>query len=164
MKKYRLLSFLLLFSLLISCMVPAASAENETAESTAEASAASETAEGVTEPETQAWEQPLSEEPLTAGGLLDYNYTSDFQIQAKAAALIELSTDTLIYGYEIDKQIYPASLTKIMTCILAIEHGNLDDVLTVSGTALQNLSEFGSTAGLKEGTDRTEHRHPDLWL
>ncbi len=40
-----------------------------------------------------------------------------------------------------------------MTCILAIEHGNLDDVLTVSGTALQNLSEFGSTAGLKEGEE-----------
>ena len=51
----------------------------------------------------------------------------------------------------LDEKVYPASLTKIMTCMLALEHGNLDDIVTVSHEALQDLNAAGSSAGLLEG-------------
>lgn len=83
--------------------------------------------------------------------LREYNYPTDFTIDAAAYALIELNSNSIIYSKELDMKRYPASLTKLMTCMLAIEYGNPEDVLTVSKTALENLSEFGSTAGLVEG-------------
>ena len=94
-------------------------------------------------------------EPIEQSALTPYPFAEDLEIRAKAAMLIELNSNTLVYEQDKDVQLYPASLTKIMTCMLAIEYGNLDDVLTVSKTALQNLSEFGSTAGLKEGEELT---------
>ncbi len=98
-----------------------------------------------------------SQEPATdtieLEALTPYPFPVELEVRAKAAMLIELNSNTLIYEYQKDVQLYPASLTKIMTCMLAIEHGGLDTVLTVSKTALENLSEFGSTAGLLEGEE-----------
>lgn len=87
--------------------------------------------------------------------LREFNYPTDFSIDAGAYALIELKSNTIIYSKELDMKRYPASLTKIMTCMLAIEYGNMEDVLTVSASALDNLSEFGSSAGLVEGEQIT---------
>lgn len=74
-----------------------------------------------------------------------------YTVQAKSAMLLELGTDQILFEQNADQQIYPASLTKIMTCMLTLEHGNLSDTITVSETALQGLSEAGSTAGLMAG-------------
>lgn len=54
-----------------------------------------------------------------------------------------------------DAKVYPASLTKIMTCMLVLEHGKLSDVITVSETALQDLDVEGSTANLQAGEELT---------
>ena len=50
---------------------------------------------------------------------------------------------------------YPASLTKIMTCLIALENGNLSDVVTVSESALADLDEDSSVAGLVVGEQMT---------
>lgn len=75
--------------------------------------------------------------------LNDFGQYLDTTVQAKAAALVELNSDTLVYGMNLDEKLYPASLTKIMTCMLALEHGNLDDIVTVSHEALQDLERSG---------------------
>ncbi len=51
---------------------------------------------------------------------------------------------------EADKQVYPASTTKILTCIVALENGNLDDMVTVSHNAV-NFGRGNSLMGIKEG-------------
>ena len=51
-------------------------------------------------------------------------------IQAKAALLADVNTDAVAYAKNIHEKNYPASLTKIMTCLLALENGNLSDVVT----------------------------------
>lgn len=142
MRKCRVLSLFSALVLLLSALTLTASAETEATD----ASGSTEATE-----ETQSWQMPTDEEPLTAGNLLDYNYAVDFEVSAKAAALIDMNTDTLIYSYEPDRQIYPASLTKIMTCILAVENGDLDDTVTVTASALENLSIYGSSANLRQG-------------
>lgn len=143
MRKYRFLPLLLTLVLLLSVFTLPAAAE-ETTEDTADST------EVPTEPPL-SWQQPASEDPSTAGNLLDYNYAVDFEVSAKAAALIDMGTDTLIYGYELDRQVYPASLTKMMTCLLAVENGNLDDTVTVTASSLENLSIYGSSANLQQG-------------
>lgn len=49
-----------------------------------------------------------------------------------------------------DKQVFPASTTKILTCILALEKGNLDDMVSVSANAV-NFGRGNSLMGLEEG-------------
>ena len=57
------------------------------------------------------------------------------QLHALSAVLMDGHSGRILFeknGYEI---LPMASTTKIMTCILALEHGNLDDMLTVSSYA-----------------------------
>lgn len=141
MKKIRILLIFLCLILLLQCAVPVSFA-----------SEAEQTEPPAQTPDATEIQYPTGLE--TPPELIEYAFPpndDDFWIRAKATALIELNSHTIVYAQELDRQVYPASLTKIMTCMLALEHGNLDDVLTVSETALQNLSEYGSTAGLMQG-------------
>jgi len=53
-------------------------------------------------------------------------YSSSFvfanpDIKARTAILIDYHSDEVLYQFEPDAQIYPASMTKIMTAIVAID-------------------------------------------
>jgi D-alanyl-D-alanine carboxypeptidase (penicillin-binding protein 5/6) len=76
-----------------------------------------------------------------------------FMTNVKSALLVEQTTGQVLYSLDPDERNYPASLTKIMTCLLVLENGNLNDTVTVSSTALENLHEAGSTAGLMVGEE-----------
>lgn len=56
-------------------------------------------------------------------------------LTAHSAIVIEASTGRVLYERAADAQKYPASTTKIMTLIVALEQGNLDDIVTVSHNA-----------------------------
>lgn len=58
--------------------------------------------------------------------------------------------DHVFYERNADQRAYPASTTKIMTCILAIESGNLEDTVTV-GEEVTTFSNYSSLMGLKSG-------------
>lgn len=64
-----------------------------------------------------------------------YGAQPESKIYGKGTVLMEKDSKRVLYGYEADKPLPMASTTKIMTCILAIEKGNLDDVVTVSARA-----------------------------
>ena len=76
-------------------------------------------------------------------------------IKAKAALLVDQNTGKIVYGKNEHEELYPASLTKIMTCLIALENGNLSDVVTVSESALADLDEDSSVAGLVVGEQMT---------
>lgn len=149
MKKTRILSLVLLLTLLLHCLLLPVFAEPES--SAGEPSdPISESASLPEEPtqDTQASTEDTIDAPSP---LLDYALDNNFYVRAKAAALIDLDAGALLFGMNIDEQVYPASLTKIMTCMIALERGNPDDILTVSSAALQDLAIGGSTANLKVG-------------
>ncbi len=77
----------------------------------------------------------------------------DYQVDAKAALLIEHNTGEILVSQNAEEKAYPASLTKIMTCLLTIENGSLDDTVTVSETALADMDPAGSTADLQPGEE-----------
>ena len=80
----------------------------------------------------------------------------DPDILAKAALLVDYNTGEAVYAKNEHEELYPASLTKIMTALLtleAIDNGKLtmDQPLTATATALEGLSADGSSAGIKVG-------------
>lgn len=74
-------------------------------------------------------------------------------ITAESAILVEVSTGRIIYEKNSIKQMYPASTTKIMTAILVIENCDLQEMVTVSETALQNIPSGYVTCNLSVGEE-----------
>ena len=67
--------------------------------------------------------------------------------------LVNANNPTVAYNgveKDADKQVYPASTTKILSCIVALENGNLDDMVTVSANAV-NFGRGNSLMGLEQG-------------
>lgn len=87
-----------------------------------------------------------------AGAMISLN---DLEVEAGAALMYELNTGTLLYAYNADQQMYPASVTKVMTCLLALEHGDMDEVVTVSADVVNNRDPNGSDADLMTGEELT---------
>ena len=63
-------------------------------------------------------------------------------ISADAAIVLEADTGKVLYEKNADRREYPASLTKMMTCILALENGRPEQMVTV-----------GSLAAYTQGTE-----------
>ncbi|MFI3284575.1 MAG: D-alanyl-D-alanine carboxypeptidase family protein [Erysipelotrichaceae bacterium] len=68
----------------------------------------------------------------------------DIEIVSGAAILIETQTNAVLYEENALEAKYPASITKILTVILAIEQLNMDDMTVVSQEAI-DATEPGST-------------------
>lgn len=73
---------------------------------------------------------------------------NQLSVSAKAAVLLEADTGRILYEKNKDKQLSMASTTKIMTALLALESGNLDEPFVVDEKAIQ---VEGSSMGLKVG-------------
>ncbi len=67
----------------------------------------------------------------------------------ESAVLIDANSGTILAQKNADKKMYPASLTKIMTAILALEMGELTDVITVDDDTPFEID--GSHIALKPG-------------
>ncbi len=67
--------------------------------------------------------------------VVSYNYQAyeDLELSSSSekALLFEIDNNTAIFAQGIYDLAYPASLTKIMTSILAIKYGNMDDTVTM---------------------------------
>lgn len=63
---------------------------------------------------------------------------------AETAILMDADTGTILYQKNMDQVMYPASITKIMTCLLALENGNLSDEVTMTQTGVA-YAESGSS-------------------
>ena len=70
------------------------------------------------------------------------------QLYSKSAVLIDADSGRVLFGKDEEKILPMASTTKIMTCIIALEKGNLDDVVTVSKQASEQPKVH---LGMKEG-------------
>ncbi len=63
--------------------------------------------------------------------------TADPWVGAKGAALMDVNTYRVLAGKNLHQRLPMASTTKIMTAIIAIESGRLDEVVTVSHSAVK---------------------------
>ncbi len=79
------------------------------------------------------------------------NWPAGPQIGAQAAILMDANTGVILYSKNIHERLYPASTTKIMTALLAMENGNLDDTVEFSYDAVFSVPADGSNMGMDEG-------------
>ena len=64
------------------------------------------------------------------------NLTAD-QLYARSAILIDQDTGRVLFEKNADQRMYPASTTKIMTLMLALEYGPMGKTVTVPKEAAQ---------------------------
>ncbi|NLX69489.1 MAG: D-alanyl-D-alanine carboxypeptidase [Clostridiales bacterium] len=69
--------------------------------------------------------------------------SSILELEAEGAVLIEQETGKVLFEKNKDKKLYPASTTKVLTALLAIEYGDLDETVTVGDEAI--LTPKGSS-------------------
>ena len=74
---------------------------------------------------------------------------------AKSAVLYEATSDTLMYTLNADERMYPASLVKILTALIAVEKGELSDSVTVKEGAISSLPIDAVSADLVAGEQIT---------
>lgn len=65
-----------------------------------------------------------------------------------AAFLYDVDNETVLYAVNPDTPMYPASLVKIVTALIAVEKGNLSDAVTVKENVLSTVPKSAVTAHL----------------
>ena len=73
----------------------------------------------------------------------------DFTLASEGAVLIDSATGKILYGKNENKKLYPASTTKILTAIIAIEHCKLNEKITASYDAVMSLPSDYSNAAIQ---------------
>ena len=89
---------------------------------------------------------------------------SDLTIYSEGAILMEASSGTILYGKNENEKLYPASTTKILTAILAIENCDLSDKITASYEAVMSIPAGYSNAAIQPGETLTMQELLDMFL
>lgn len=88
--------------------------------------------------------------PSAAPGT-DFVWPTGPSVYADAAIVMEASTGLILYEKNIYDKFFPASITKIMTTLLALENCNLSETMTMSHEAEWDVDFDSSRIGLVEG-------------
>ncbi len=68
------------------------------------------------------------------------NWPAGPQIGAQSAILIEANTGAVLYAKNINEKLYPASVTKILTALIASETCKMDEIVTFSSDAVHSIN------------------------
>lgn len=79
------------------------------------------------------------------------NWPDGPTIGAQAAVVMEVNSGTVLYAKNMDEKLYPASTTKIMTCLLAVENAAMDEKVEFSHDAVFGVPRDGSNMGIDVG-------------
>ena len=70
-----------------------------------------------------------------------------------ATVVYETNSDTLMYAQNADAKMFPSSLVKIMTALIAVEKGNLEDPIVVTQEVLDTVPYYAASAELVAGEE-----------
>jgi len=77
------------------------------------------------------------------------------EIEAEAAILMDVDTGAILYSKNIHEELFPASTTKLLTCLVAYENGRLSDMVEFSHDAVFSVPSDGSNMGMDVGQSIT---------
>lgn len=115
----------------------------------------------VAEYENENYNRSLYEAHLFAEDLCVSS--SDVQIEGfagdtslRAAALFDVNRQKVDYAYNMHERVYPASTTKVLTALVALNSCSIDEIVTVSSNgAASSFAADASVSGLREGDQVT---------
>lgn len=102
------------------------------------------------------WALPLplraaQEEHPATGPDWSIDASSAPEVVAESAMLIDVDTGVSLYEKNIHVRRYPASITKLLTCLLAMENSELTETVTFSHDAVYGIERGSSNIGIDEG-------------
>lgn len=68
------------------------------------------------------------------------NWPAGPELGAEAAILMEVNTGSILYAKNIHSQLYPASITKILTALIAFEECDMDEMVTFTDEAIHSIN------------------------
>lgn len=86
--------------------------------------------------------------------VVDTDTGGGITITASAAGLFDVNQKNTIYAKNVHEKLYPASLTKVMTALVALKHGSSDMMLTATPN-VKILESGAQVCGIKEGDQMT---------
>lgn len=105
----------------------------------------------LTVPCAPSFAQPLSQ----AEANTNTESSTPPEVCAEAAILMDATTGEILYEKNSKNKMYPASITKLMTVLLALEHGNLQDTVTFSHEAVYSIEPNSAHIAMQEGEQIT---------
>ncbi|MCI8291897.1 MAG: D-alanyl-D-alanine carboxypeptidase [Clostridia bacterium] len=76
-------------------------------------------------------------------------------LEAEAGLLMDAKTGTVLFEKNGDEQLYPASITKLMTALLVLENASMSDVVTFSYEAATSIEYDSSNIAVTDGEQLT---------
>lgn len=92
------------------------------------------------------------------------NKIQNLSIYSDAAILMDSKTGKILYEKNSNEKKYPASTTKILTAIIAIENCNLSDTISASYNAIMSIPSGYSIAEIKENEVLTVEQLLNVFL
>ena len=83
--------------------------------------------------------------------LASTEWPSDISIDSDAGIVMDANTGVVLYGKNIHETYSPASITKVLTSLIVLEHCSLDETVTFSENAVYNVESNSSSAGYDTG-------------
>ncbi len=81
----------------------------------------------------------------------NFNSATDAALTAPSILLVNDTTQEMLFAQNVHDKRFPASITKIVTALLVLKQGNLDDIVTISYEA-SHITEYGAKlCGFQEG-------------
>ena len=77
------------------------------------------------------------------------------QIYSEAGIVMDIDSGAVLYAKNIDNPHYPASITKILTALVALENSELTDTVTVKEEDVEFIKKGDNHIGLKVGEEIT---------
>lgn len=141
--KNRLLTRLVTGALLVSCLAASVYAVQVHAEDakTPEEIAAEAAME-------EAYKMPVTSNEIT-------NWPEGPSVYAESAIVMDINSGAILYGKNIDDQHFPASITKVLTALLALENGNMTDKINFSEDSISFLEYGDAYIGMTPGEELT---------
>ncbi len=152
--KTRMMSVLLIFVLTMSAGMTAAATETDSKQSEEQESSEEELSEEELEEQKkeeerqEAYDMPVQSNEIAGWPKGPGSY-------AQSAIVMEVGTGAVLYAKNIDDRHYPASITKLLTALVALENGDLSDPVVFSHDCVAFLDPGDSSIGLQEGDQIT---------
>lgn len=93
----------------------------------------------------------LGTAPLNVMGAVEW--PSDVSLESEGAVVMDADTGVILFGKNLHTAYYPASITKILTALLVVEHCSMDETVTFSYNAVHDVEENSSNAALDVGDE-----------
>lgn len=79
------------------------------------------------------------------------NWPNGPALGAQSAILVEANTGTILYAKNVNDRLFPASVTKILTALLAVENSKMEEIVNYSHEAVFSIEPGSSNIGMDVG-------------